>query len=71
MKILLTGGLGFIGSHTTYVLNTLDYEVVIIDNLSNSNLYVYEQLQTLCPNQERISFYEGDVTDKTFLDLTF
>lgn len=71
MKILLTGGLGFIGSHTTYVLNTLDYEVVIIDNLSNSNLYVYEKLQTLCPNPERISFYEGDVTDKTFLDRTF
>ena len=71
MKILLTGGLGFIGSHTTYVLNTLDYDVVIIDNLSNSNLYVYEKLQTLCPNPERISFYEGDVTDKIFLDRTF
>lgn len=71
MKILLTGGLGFIGSHTTYVLNTLDYEVVIVDNLSNSNLYVYERLQGLCPHPKRIAFYEGDVTDKSFLHEVF
>jgi len=71
MKILLTGGLGFIGSHTTYVLNTLDYEVVIVDNLSNSNLYVYERLQGLCPYPKRIAFYEGDVTDKSFLHEVF
>ena len=71
MKILLTGGLGFIGSHTTYVLNTLGYEVIIVDNLSNSNLYVYERLRGLCLNPDIITFYEGDVTNKTFLEEIF
>ena len=36
-KILVTGGTGFIGSHTTVELQNAGYEVVIIDNLSNSN----------------------------------
>ena len=39
-KILVTGGLGFIGSHTTVELQQAGYEVVIIDNLSNSNIEV-------------------------------
>jgi UDP-glucose 4-epimerase len=39
-QILVTGGLGFIGSHTVVALLEKDYEVVIIDNLSNSSLDV-------------------------------
>ncbi len=40
MKILVTGGLGFIGSHTCVELLNANYEVVIIDNLSNSSIDV-------------------------------
>ena len=41
MKILVTGGLGYIGSHTVVELINNDYEVVIIDNLSNSeHIYI-------------------------------
>ena len=39
-KILVTGGLGFIGSHTVVELQQADYEVVIIDNLYNSKIEV-------------------------------
>ena len=38
MRILLTGGLGFIGSHCAVVLGQYDYEIIIIDNLSNSSI---------------------------------
>ncbi len=37
MKILVTGGAGFIGSHTVVELQNADYEVVVIDNLSNAS----------------------------------
>jgi UDP-glucose 4-epimerase len=42
MKILVTGGLGFIGSHTVVELQNNGFEVVIIDNLSNSSLTVLD-----------------------------
>ena len=41
-KILVTGGLGFIGSHTVVELQNAGYEVVIIDDLSNSSIHVLE-----------------------------
>lgn len=47
MKILVTGGLGFIGSHTVAALQKKGYEVVIIDNLSNSSLKVLEGITTI------------------------
>ena len=40
MKILVTGGLGYIGSHTVVALQNKGFDVVIIDNLSNSSLDV-------------------------------
>ena len=45
MKIILTGGLGFIGSHTAFVLNAYNYNVIIADNLSNSDIEVYHILK--------------------------
>ena len=42
MKILVTGGLGYIGSHTVVELINNNYEVVIIDNLSNSELFILD-----------------------------
>ena len=71
MKILLTGGLGFIGSHTAYVLNTCNHSVVIVDNLSTSNIKVFGTLQTLCPNPDSLVFYEGNVMDEVFMENVF
>ena len=44
-KILVTGGTGYIGSHTVVELQTAGYEVVIIDNLSNSSAYVVDNIE--------------------------
>ena len=47
MMILLTGGTGFIGSHTAVELIQANYDLVIIDNLSNSNIDVINKIQTI------------------------
>ena len=47
MKILVTGGLGFIGSHTVVELQNKGFEVLIIDNLSNSTLSVLDGVQNI------------------------
>ncbi|MFO7702827.1 MAG: UDP-glucose 4-epimerase GalE [Psychroflexus maritimus] len=62
MKILVTGGLGFIGSHTVVALIEKGYEVLIIDNLSNSSISVLEgitKITSVTPN-----FTKLDVRDK-------
>ena len=45
MKILVTGGLGFIGSHTVVELHNAGYEAIIIDNLSNSSIDVLDGIE--------------------------
>ena len=60
-KILVTGGLGFIGSHTTVELQQAGYEVVIIDNLSNSNIEVLDGIEKI--TGIRPVFMEGDCTN--------
>ena len=45
--ILVTGGTGFIGSHTTVELQQAGYEVVIVDNLSNSNMQVLDGIEQI------------------------
>ena len=47
MKILVTGGLGYIGSHTVVELINNNYEVVIIDNLSNSELFILDNIEKI------------------------
>ena len=47
MKILVTGGLGFIGSHTVVELQNQGFEVVIIDNLSNTSLNVLDGIANI------------------------
>jgi UDP-glucose 4-epimerase len=46
-KVLVTGGLGYIGSHTVVELIAVGYEVVIIDNLCNSSIVCLDRLKTI------------------------
>ena len=68
-KILVTGGTGYIGSHTTVELINAGYEVVIIDNLSNSNVKVLDGIEKI--TGVRPAFVEGDCTDLATLDRLF
>lgn len=69
MKILVTGGLGYIGSHTVTELYKAGHTVVIIDNLSNSERSVLNALEELCGTT--IPLYEADVTDAAALKKVF
>jgi UDP-glucose 4-epimerase len=61
-KILVTGGTGYIGSHTTVELQNAGYEVVIIDNLSNSNIRVLDGIERI--TGIRPAFSETDCNDR-------
>lgn len=65
MKILVTGGLGFIGSHTVVALQNKGYEVVVIDNLSNSSLQVLEGITQI--TSKTPEFQKIDLKDKSGL----
>lgn len=68
-KILVTGGTGYIGSHTAVELQQAGYEVVIIDNLSNSNAGVIDGIESI--TGIRPVFVEGDCTDIATLRRLF
>lgn len=68
-KILVTGGTGYIGSHTCVELINAGYEVVIIDNLSNSNIGVLDGIEAI--TGVRPVFVQGDCTDITTLTRLF
>lgn len=67
--ILVTGGTGFIGSHTTVELQAAGYEVVIVDNLSNSNIDVLDGIESI--SGTRPSFEKVDCCDMTSLEGVF
>lgn len=69
MKILVTGGLGFIGSHTVVELQNKGFEVVIIDNLSNSSIDVIEGITAI--TGKKPLFENLDLRDKTRLRAFF
>ena len=69
MSILLTGGLGFIGSHVAASLLENGQEVLLLDNLCNSRASVHQHLERL--SGQKIPFYEGDVRDPVVLDAIF
>lgn len=62
MKIVVTGGLGYIGSHTTVVLLEAGYEVMVIDNLSNSSIDVLEGITEITGKTPH--FHQFDLRDK-------
>ena len=68
MMILLTGGTGFIGSHTAVELIQANYDLVIVDNLSNSNIDVINKIQAIV--QKNVTFIEGDIRDKNLISST-
>ncbi len=69
MKILLTGGAGYIGSHTALQLLECGYEVVVADNLCNSS---YESIRRVQEHTGKpIAFYEIDVADGEAMDALF
>jgi len=61
-RILVTGGLGYIGSHTVVELQNRGFEVVIIDNLSNSNIEVLERIESI--THIKPTFYQIDLRNK-------
>ncbi len=69
MKILVTGGLGFIGSHTCVELLNNNYEVVVIDNLSNSKIDVVDKIKTI--TNKSLTFYNEDVCNEEKLEEIF
>ena len=69
MNILVTGGAGYIGSHTCVELLESGYNVVIIDNLCNSNPKSLERVEEL--TGKKVKFYEGDVRDEALLRKIF
>ena len=69
MKILCTGGLGYIGSHTAVELLNAGYDVVVIDDLSNSKIEVCDKIKTITGKD--VKFYQEDVCDKTALEKVF
>lgn len=67
--ILLTGGAGYIGSHTCILLFQAGYNVVVIDNLSNSNTEVFNRIEKICGKKPE--FVEADIRDEVALDILF
>lgn len=69
MKVLLTGGTGYIGSHTCVQLLQAGHSVVIIDNLSNSKKSVLDRIKQITGKSP--DFYQGDILDHGFLNDVF
>ena len=69
MNILVTGGLGFIGSHTVIELIKSNHQVVIVDNLINSKVEVLDKINEICG--VRPEFYQMDVTNESAVEEIF
>lgn len=69
MKILVTGGAGYIGSHTCVELLNHDYEVVVLDNFSNSSKESLNRVETI--TGKSVQLYEGDIADADMLKKIF
>ena len=68
-KVLVTGGTGYIGSHTVVQLLAANYSVVIFDNLCNSSREVLNRIELL--SGKKVDFVEGDIRNRDVLQTTF
>ena len=68
-RILVTGGAGYIGSHTVVELIAAGYEAIIVDNFSNSSVEVLDRLKTITGVE--VPFYKGSISDKDFMNRVF
>ena len=69
MKILVTGGAGYIGSHTVVELLSSGYDVVVVDNLSNSSEKSLNRVEKI--TGKPVTFYKADILDREALDRIF
>lgn len=69
MKILVTGGTGYIGSHTVIELLAIGHDVIVVDNLSNSKKEVVERIEDI--SRKKVEFHKIDLCDLKKLDELF
>ncbi|MFC0250858.1 UDP-glucose 4-epimerase GalE [Massilia consociata] len=69
MKILVTGGMGYIGSHTVVELQNAGHDVVVVDNLSNAVASVQERVQRI--TRKAFQFEEADIRDRGAMERIF
>ena len=69
MKVLVTGGCGYIGSHTCVELLDSGYDVVVVDNLSNSKEDVIDKIETI--TGKKVKFYKEDICNKDKMNEIF
>jgi UDP-glucose 4-epimerase len=69
MKILVTGGVGYIGSHTVVELQNAGYDVVVVDNLSNAQRSVQERVQQI--TGKTFELVEADIRDRAAMEAAF
>lgn len=69
MKILISGGAGYIGSHTCVELLNAGYEIIVVDNLSNSKVESLNRVREITGKD--FTFYQADLLDKVALDSIF
>ncbi len=69
MAILVTGGAGYIGSHTCVELLNSGYEIIVVDNLSNSSIEYINRVKEITGKQ--FKFYKEDVLNQEALDAIF
>lgn len=69
MTILVTGGTGYIGSHTVVELQNAGYDVVVMDNLCNSSMKVLDRIEAI--TGKKVPFYEADIRNREDLEKIF
>ncbi|MGB4504085.1 MAG: SDR family NAD(P)-dependent oxidoreductase, partial [Syntrophaceticus sp.] len=69
MQILVTGGAGYIGSHTCVALLETGHVVTVVDNLCNSKMQTIDRIKQI--TKKDLTFYQKDVTDNEAVDTIF